>query len=42
MENLRIFIVEDEPWYADYLKYIFSMNPDNEVELFSTGKECLK
>lgn len=41
MDQFRIFVVEDEPWYADFLKYHLSMNPDFLVETFSTGKECL-
>lgn len=41
MESCRIFIVEDDPWYGEILKYHLSMNPENEVYLFSTGKECL-
>lgn len=41
MDQFRIFVVEDEPWYADFLKYHLSMNPDFVVETFSTGKECL-
>jgi two-component system response regulator AtoC len=41
MESCRIFIVEDDPWYGEILKYHLSMNPENEVYLFTTGKECL-
>lgn len=41
MDQFRIFVIEDEPWYADFLKYHLSMNPDFLVETFSTGKECL-
>ena len=41
MDQFRIFVIEDEPWYADFLKYHLSMNPDFVVETFSTGKECL-
>jgi two-component system, NtrC family, response regulator AtoC len=42
MESLKIFVVEDEPWYADYLKYILSLNPDYEIECFTNGKDCLR
>ena len=42
MNLLKIFIVEDEPWYTDYLRYLFSLNPDYEVETFATGKDCLR
>jgi len=41
METCRIFIVEDDPWYGEILKYHLCMNPDNEVHLFPNGKNCL-
>ena len=41
MEICRIFIVEDDPWYGELLKYHLSLNPDNEVFLFTTAKDCL-
>lgn len=39
--NVRIFIVEDDPWYGQILKHHLGMNPDYEVVLFTTGKELL-
>jgi len=41
MENFRIFIVEDDQWYADILAYHLLLNPDNMVEKFGTGRDCL-
>ena len=41
METYRIFIVEDDPWYGEILKYHLTLNPDNDVQLFTTGKDCL-
>ncbi len=41
MEQFKIFIVEDDPWYADILEYHLSLNPEFEVEKFGTGKDCL-
>jgi two-component system, NtrC family, response regulator AtoC len=41
MGSFRIFVVEDDPWYAEMLKYHLSLNPDFEVEKFETGSECL-
>lgn len=38
----RIFIVEDDPWYGEVLKYHLSQNPDYEVHRFVTGEDCLK
>ncbi len=42
MEPFKIFVVEDDPWYADILEYQLSLNPDYEVEKYYTAKECLK
>ncbi len=38
---LKIFVVEDDLFYGELLKRHLSLNPDNEVHLFKTGKECL-
>ncbi|UII28903.1 sigma-54 dependent transcriptional regulator [Fulvivirga maritima] len=40
-QTYRIFIVEDDPWFGEMLKYHLSQNPDHEVELFKTAKEVL-
>jgi DNA-binding NtrC family response regulator len=40
-EPVKIFVVEDDPAYAKFLKYVLGLNPDYEVEFFSTGRECL-
>ncbi|MCJ8208622.1 sigma-54 dependent transcriptional regulator [Mucilaginibacter sp. RS28] len=39
---MLIFIVEDDPWFGELLKHHISLNPDYEVCLFSTAKECLE
>jgi len=39
---MKVFIVEDDLWYADLLKYYLTLNEDYEVEIFETGRECLK
>jgi DNA-binding NtrC family response regulator len=42
MDNkFLIFIVEDDAWYGQILQYHLSKNPDFEVKVFMTGKECL-
>ena len=41
MQNFKIFIVEDDPWYGQLLKYHLTLNPEYEVTLFENGKECL-
>ena len=40
-QSFKIFLVEDDPWYGELLKYHLSLNPDFEVYLFASGKECL-
>ena len=37
----RIFIVEDDPMYQRMIKYVMELNPDHEVHLFTSGKDCL-
>ncbi|MCG6188773.1 sigma-54-dependent transcriptional regulator [Maribellus maritimus] len=37
----KIFVVEDDEWYNRLLVHNLSMNPDYEIESFSSGKECL-
>ena len=40
-DPVKIFVVEDDPAYSKFLKYVLALNPDFEVEFFPTGKECL-
>lgn len=37
----KIFVVEDDEWYNRLLVHNLSMNPDYEIESFTSGKECL-
>jgi two-component system, NtrC family, response regulator AtoC len=39
---LKIFIVEDDPWYSEWLTYHLALNPDFEVVRFSSAKDCIK
>ncbi|SMG11223.1 DNA-binding transcriptional response regulator, NtrC family, contains REC, AAA-type ATPase, and a Fis-type DNA-binding domains [Marivirga sericea] len=39
--NYKIFIVEDDPWYGEMLKYHLEMNPEYEITLFDNGREVL-
>lgn len=41
MATIKIFIVEDDPFYGEILNYHLSLNPDYEVTLFASGKELL-
>ncbi len=41
MNNHKIFIVEDDTWYGQLLKYHLSLNPDYEVFHFEDARSCL-
>lgn len=41
MSVYNIFIVEDDKWYGEILKYHISLNPEYRVTRFETAKECL-
>jgi len=40
-ESVKIFIVEDDPSYSKFLEYVLSLNPDHEIQLFTSGQEVL-
>lgn len=40
--TIKIFAVEDDPTYRKFLEYVLSLNPDFEVNFFSSGNECIK
>ena len=37
----KIFVVEDDEWYSRLLVHTLSLNPDYEIQAFTTGKDCL-
>lgn len=41
-DPVKIFVVEDDPAYSKFLKYVLNLNPDFEVTFFTTGKDCLQ
>lgn len=41
MDVFKIFIVDDNELFAKASNHHLSLNPDNEVETFNTGKDCL-
>jgi len=41
MDVFKIFVIDDNELFAKASQHHLSLNPDNEVERFSTGKECL-
>jgi len=40
-DNFKIYLVEDDPWYGQILLHHLSLNPDYELELFTSGRELL-
>jgi len=40
-DQVRIFVVEDDPAYTKFLKYVLGLNPDFEPHFFSSGKDCI-
>ncbi len=41
MTSLKIFLIEDDPFFGEALKYHLKQNPDFDVYLFKSGKECI-
>ncbi len=41
MANFKIFVIEDDPWYGELIKYHLELNPEYEVNLFDDAKKCL-
>jgi DNA-binding NtrC family response regulator len=37
----KIFLVEDDPWIGELYKHHLTLNPDYQISLFKSGKECL-
>jgi len=40
-DPVKIFVVEDDPAYTKFLKYVLGLNPDYEVEFYTTGADCV-
>lgn len=41
MKSFRIFVVEDDVWYGEFLRYQLTLNPEYEVEVFPTANQLL-
>lgn len=39
--GFKIFVVEDDPFYGQFLQYHLSLNPDYDVQLFTSGGDVL-
>ncbi len=40
-DQIKVFVVEDDPAYTKFLRYVLSLNPDFDTEFFANGKDCL-
>ncbi len=41
MDVFKIFVVDDNELFSKASQHHLSLNPDNEVEIFSAGKDCI-
>lgn len=41
MKSLKIFLIEDDSFFGEALQYHLQLNPDFEIHLFKTGRECI-
>lgn len=41
-DPVKIFVVEDDPTYTRFLRYVLELNPDYEVTFFATGQDLIK
>ncbi len=39
--SITVFIVEDDPVYMRLVKYVFELNPDFNIHVFTSGQECI-
>lgn len=40
-DPVKIFVVEDDQAYTKFIQYVVGLNPDFDVEFYTTGKECI-
>ncbi|MGZ6539756.1 MAG: response regulator, partial [Bacteroidia bacterium] len=40
--SFSIFLVDDDIWYSEILDHHLSLNPENQITRFETGKQLLK
>ena len=39
---VKIFVVEDDPTYSKFLKFVLGLNPDFEATFFTTAKDFIQ
>lgn len=42
MEKLKVFLVEDDPWYVEILKHDLEQLEYPDVSVLTTARECLQ
>lgn len=42
MHLMKIYLIEDDPIYAEFIAKALKNEPTNELKVFSTGEDCLK
>lgn len=42
MGKMRVYVVEDDKWYGEFIKYQVELDQDAEVKLFTSGNSILK
>ncbi len=40
-DPVSIFVIEDDPLYTKFIKYVLELNPDYAITTFSNGKDCI-
>ncbi|MFI5218148.1 MAG: sigma-54-dependent transcriptional regulator [Bacteroidia bacterium] len=40
-DSFKIFVVEDDDWYREFISYTLSLIPEHEVKTFTNGKDLL-
>jgi len=39
---MKIYLIEDDPIYAEFLVKALESDPSNNIKVFNTGEDCLK
>ncbi len=42
MNPMKIFVVEDDDWYCEFISYNIQLDGDHEIHKFHNGSDCLK
>jgi DNA-binding NarL/FixJ family response regulator len=42
LKPMKIHIIENDPYYSDFLNKALLINPNNQIKLFASGEEYLK